>query len=256
MFLGKSTTHLIVYAQLYTPDGEHHGLNAFLVQVRDRKTLLPLPGVTVGDLGEKIGLNGLDNGFVMFDKCRIPRDSLLGKTGTVTKDGKFVTKIKDKKKRMGASFGALSGGRVNICGISNTYLTKAITIAIRYSASRKQFSADETSEELPVLEYQSQQYRVLPHLAACLVQKIFTLWLVREYTEIAKGAFMGESSPEKSMEMHAISSAVKPVCTWAARDGIQDCREACGGHGYLKGTLRSMCQIHTFSFLFNLHFCT
>lgn len=36
------------------------------------------------------------------------------------------------------------------------------------------------------------------------------------------------------MELHALSSAAKPVCTWAARDGIQECREACGGHGFLK----------------------
>lgn len=241
--LGKSTTHLIVYAQLYTPDGEHHGLNAFLVQVRDRKTHLPMPGVVVGDLGEKLGLNGLDNGFVMFDRVRLPRDSLLGKTGVVTADGKFETKIKDKKKRIGASFGALSGGRVNICAISNTYLTKAISIAVRYSASRKQFGDPNDTDEWPVLEYQAQQYRVLPQLATCIVQKVFTLWLVRTYTDIARRSFFdGKSVATASMEMHAISSAVKPVCTWAARDAIQECREACGGHGYLKGELKTSDQ--------------
>jgi len=36
--------------------------------------------------------------------------------------------------------------------------------------------------------------------------------------------------------MHALSSSSKPVITWLARDGIQVCREACGGHGYLKAT--------------------
>ena len=34
-------------------------------------------------------------------------------------------------------------------------------------------------------------------------------------------------------EIHAISSCAKPLTAWLARDGIQEVREACGGHGYL-----------------------
>ncbi|KAL3268856.1 hypothetical protein HHI36_007945 [Cryptolaemus montrouzieri] len=41
---------------------------------------------------------------------------------------------------------------------------------------------------------------------------------------------------ERGIEIHAISSASKPLSSWAMRDAIQECREACGGHGYLKAS--------------------
>ncbi|XP_037959997.1 peroxisomal acyl-coenzyme A oxidase 3 [Teleopsis dalmanni] len=232
--LGKTCTHAIVYAQLYVPDETYQGLNAFLVPIRDERTLLSYPGVTVGDLGEKIGLNGIDNGFVMFNQYRIPKENLLSKTGDIDEAGRYSSPIKDNRKRLGASLGALSAGRVNICSLAFVALSKAITIATRYSACRKQFGPDESNEEWPVIEYQSQQYRLFPHLATAYALRVFTMWIGVENVDMTMKNLMGEDVSTWGMEIHAVSSAAKPVCTWAARDGIQECREACGGHGYLK----------------------
>lgn len=37
-------------------------------------------------------------------------------------------------------------------------------------------------------------------------------------------------------EIHALSSSLKPIYSWLVKDAITDCRESCGGHGYLKST--------------------
>ncbi|RXG51498.1 Peroxisomal acyl-coenzyme A oxidase 3 [Armadillidium vulgare] len=64
--LGKTASHCLVFAQLYTPDGVCHGLHNFVTPVRDPQTLQPYPGVTIFDMGAKIGLNGMDNGVIML----------------------------------------------------------------------------------------------------------------------------------------------------------------------------------------------
>lgn len=233
--LGKSCTHSVIYAQLYTPDGQHHGLSAFVVPLRDTKTLLSHPGVTVGDLGEKIGLHGIDNGFIMFNNYRIPRENLLARTGDVTPEGKYVTPFKKSSERFGISLGALSAGRVGITSRCVDFLTRAITIAIRYSAVRKQFGPTD-KEEYPVLEYQAQQYRLIPHLANVYAFRLFSTWFNVEYGYFTQKSRRGEDVSLMGMEFHALSSATKPVISWASRDGIQDCREGCGGHGFLKAS--------------------
>lgn len=117
--LGKCCTHAIVYARLIVGEGvnqQDQGLHAFVVPIRSPSTLLPYPGVIVGDMGEKIGLNGIDNGFVMFQKYRIPRENLLNKTGDVMPDGKYVSPFKDPNKRFGC------GNSCEICSCKKTVL--------------------------------------------------------------------------------------------------------------------------------------
>ncbi len=60
--LGQAATHTVIYAQLYTPDGICHGLHTFVAPIRDPVTMKPYPGILVGDMGEKIGINGVANG--------------------------------------------------------------------------------------------------------------------------------------------------------------------------------------------------
>ncbi|XP_075050483.1 peroxisomal acyl-coenzyme A oxidase 3 isoform X2 [Mixophyes fleayi] len=233
--MGKNATHAVVYAQLYTSDGQCHGLHSFVVQIRDPKTLLPMPGVMVGDIGNKLGLNGVDNGFAMFYNVRIPHENLLNRNGDVTSGGSYTSIYKDPKQRLGASLGTLSSGRVSIIGMVVVNLKLAVSIAIRFSATRRQFGPTE-KEEIPVLEYQLQQWRLIPYLAAAYALDYFSKSFFINLIELQIGILMKDRSPrqaELGKEIHALSCAGKPLASWTAQHGAQECREACGGHGFL-----------------------
>lgn len=78
-----------------------------------------------------------------------------------------------------------------------------------------------------------QQGRLFPHLATLYAWTIFGYNIFRTSDVNSK-----KSSAAEKAEMHALISATKPLSTWSAQTAIQDCREACGGHGYLKGLIK------------------
>jgi acyl-CoA oxidase len=62
---------------------------------------MPLTGITLGDCGKKLGLDGVDNGFIIFNNFRIPRLNLLNKFSHVAPDGTFETEIPNSAQRFG-----------------------------------------------------------------------------------------------------------------------------------------------------------
>lgn len=63
--------------------------------------------------------------------------------------------IQDVKEHFSAALGSLSTGRILITALSTANLKLALSIAIRFSAARRQFGPTD-EEEIPVLEYQTQ----------------------------------------------------------------------------------------------------
>lgn len=80
--MGQTANYCIVVAQLYAK-GQCHGIHSFIVQVRDEETHMPLAGMKVGEIGAKLGLNSVNNGFLGFDNVRIPRSHMLMKHAQV-----------------------------------------------------------------------------------------------------------------------------------------------------------------------------
>lgn len=134
----KSSNTCTVFAQLYL-DGKCHGPHAFVVPIRDKETHLPFTGVLLGDCGKKIGHDGIDNGFIIFNHFRIPKDNLLNRFSNVTDDGEFQAHIESADVRLGLSLGSLSAGRIMITGAGGPTAQHALKIAIRFAAMRQQF---------------------------------------------------------------------------------------------------------------------
>lgn len=83
-----------------------------------------------------------------------------------------------------------------------------------------------------------QQYRLFPYLAAAYVLRIFSTKLNEVQYQFSIDSVLGlnkEELPDRGTELHVISSASKPISGWTMKEAIQECREACGGHGFLKG---------------------
>ena len=64
-----SATHTVCYARLIVKDIDY-GVKTFIVPLRDSGHNL-LPGVAIGDIGAKMGRQGVDNGWIQFTEVRI-----------------------------------------------------------------------------------------------------------------------------------------------------------------------------------------
>ena len=66
-----------------------YGVQPFIVPIRSTETHLPFEGIEVGDIGRKMGMHSMDNGFLSFTHYRIPRENLLSRFTYVDKEGNF-----------------------------------------------------------------------------------------------------------------------------------------------------------------------
>ena len=212
----------VVFAQLVT-DGRGHGVHAFVVPIRSADGR-PMPGVTIEDDGPKAGLNGVDNGRLWFDQVRIPRTNLLDRFASVAADGTYDSPIPGEGKRFFTTIGTLVGGRIGVGTASVSAAETALAIAVRYGLRRRQFGPGGPHEpETVLLDYPQHQRRLMPLLA--------TTWAYRFALEQLADDYNGERLESRVLEGQA--AGLKTWASWHANRTIQECREACGGAGYL-----------------------
>lgn len=223
-----------VFANL-TVGSEKQGIHAFLVPIRDAKGEL-LPNVRAGDSGHKMGLNGVDNGRLWFDHVRVPESAMLGRFARMTKDGRYESPIANPKKRFFTMLGTLVGGRVSVASGSVTAAKVGLAIAIRYATARRQFGSED-GVEMPLLAYPTHQRRLLPRLASTYVLSFAVAGLRRRFANDQRASLeasaRGDAAIPDTRETEAFAAALKALASWHAVETVEQCRQACGGQGYL-----------------------
>jgi acyl-CoA oxidase len=240
-WIGNAALHgrlATVFARLDTM-GEDHGVHAFLVPIRDEEGRT-LPGVEIEDCGDKVGLQGVDNGRITFHEVHIPRENLLNRFADVGPDGTYKSSIASDGKRFFTMLGTLVSGRISIAAASVSASKAALAIAVRFSSRRRQFGPS-GKPEVSILDFLTQQRALLPRVAASYGLHFAVRDLIRDYAT-AKGT-------EERARVEAMAAGLKARASRHAQETIQICREACGGRGYLAenrfGDLRNDTDVFT-----------
>ncbi|SNR37534.1 acyl-CoA dehydrogenase [Flavobacterium sp. ov086] len=239
-YIGNAAVHgqmATVFAKLIIDDHDY-GVNAFVVPLRDTNGNT-LKGVTIGDCGHKMGLNGVDNGTISFDNVVIPKENMLDRFASVNDKGEFESPIPSDNRRFFTMLGTLVGGRIGIPRSALAAAKSGLTIAIRYGDQRRQFGP-EGGSEVPILNYRMHQRRLIPSLA-----KTYAVHFGLQYLTTR---FLNRTEAEMQ-EIEALAAGMKSYSTWSTRDILQECREACGGKGYLSenriNALKNDTEIYT-----------
>lgn len=188
-----------------------------------------MKGITIGELGPKVGFNCVNNGFLGFNQVRIPLKNMMMKNAKVLPNGDFI-----KVQESILTYWIMTFVRVNILRDMARLMSKATTIATRYSIVRRQSPIDPSQPEPKVIDHVTQQLKVFPAIAKTIVFQLAARSLLKMYDEVK--ADIAEGNLMKLPEFHATSCCLKAVSTTETVQSVQTLRLACGGHGYLNSS--------------------
>ncbi|XP_075146299.1 acyl-coenzyme A oxidase 1 isoform X1 [Haematobia irritans] len=223
--LGQTANMVVLMAQLYIKD-KAYGLQPFLVRIRNVDTHEPESGIDVGDVGPRIGINGVNNGFLGLRNVRIPLDQMLAKNNQVLPDGTFVRGPEPM-----LLYGTMVFVRAIIVRDISYNLLQAATIATRYSAVRRQGIDVPGEPEAQIIDFLTQQQKIFPQIAKGVFYRMAADYVWDMYRVVDKE--LSNGNKRNLPELHALTCCLKAVCSEEGSKGVETLRKACGGHGFM-----------------------
>ena len=202
--------YAIVFAQLII-NNEHKGVHPFIVPLRTKENKV-CDNIIIQDCGIKSGLNGIDNGKIIYNHVVIPYDNLLDRYAYIDQHGLYHT----VKGRFSKMLNELTKNRLGLGLGANMVSRYALAQTLEYTKKRKQFG--HTFNEISILDYTTTQHRLLPLLATTYMNMLFNNY--------------AKCCLDNVDDIHVNSIISKTNGSWNALKTIQQCRECSGGHGY------------------------
>ncbi|MFW6049636.1 MAG: acyl-CoA dehydrogenase [Myxococcota bacterium] len=234
-WIGNAGLHgraAVVFAQLEV-GGHRHGVHPFLVHLRGEDGEVR-PGIRIQDQGHKMGLGGVDNARLWFDRVRIAREDMLDRFASIDPRHGYSSPIASPNKRFFTMLGTLVVGRLSVAAAAVSAAKVGLAIAVRYGSARRQFGPP-GGRELRLLDYRTHQRRLLPRLASVYGFHFAVEETRRRYLELLRNqrdsGFEADERARRALESRV--AGLKACATWEAVATLQQCRECCGGQGYL-----------------------
>ncbi|TRM55468.1 acyl-CoA dehydrogenase/oxidase C-terminal [Schizophyllum amplum] len=214
---GRTATHGVVQAQLVLPEGEDGSLE-------DHK---PLPGIVLGDQGAPKSLGGFaatDNGFVRFDRVRVPLKNMLSRFARVTEEGDYVRPPHDK-----LGYGGYARTFCSDCLYLMYMLTRSPSHATAQPPPslsvtppvRRQGTRGPDGLERQVITYPSCTDGCSPSSPRIRVPSVAN-----------PAARLSAGDTSLLAELHATTAGLKVLTSSASIADVETARRSAGGHGF------------------------
>jgi alkylation response protein AidB-like acyl-CoA dehydrogenase len=166
------------------------GISAFIVE---RGT----PGMTAGRKEDKLGMRASDTSEVVFERCRVPADRLLGEEGQG-----FINALQ-----------VLDAGRIGIAALAVGLAQGAFEAARDYAAERRQFGQ-------PIASFQAIQWKLADNATRIEAARLLTY----------RAAYLKDAGRRTTLESAMAKLYSSEIAVRAAEDAVQ----IHGGYGFVK----------------------